>query len=641
MKQLLQVLFFVLLGTTSLSAQEISELRVIGQAQFESGELIDQSIRDVNGDIAAGIIVLTDLTSLAFEARNGVVKVNSSPGKYVVFVSPTERVLTILSSGYKPLTIYLYDIGIRLKSGQVWKIEVTGTKQTEKIPVNIKVTPMVKSVLIDGNAVDPNQSFMADIGNHQIRIEQLGYQTIVDSISISTEKTLFEYNLKQVKPEKLVIRTEPKDASVLIDNKLMGLSPYNDFYYPGIYQLKIVKNGFRDIDRTIEIEVDKPLDLNFNLTKNAGNLTLSVTPADAQILINKKSYTGQKQVELNSGTYLIEVSKDGFQTASETFILKEYEQLNKAFTLKRLAGNLRFRINDPDVSVELYDNSILYKSWKGIEYLADIPAGTYKVIAKKEGFQSKESWVIIKENYENEFTMEYDAEPEQVVSQVQSKTTEQELDKVAEDSRKRLEELRNARMEAEKKESVEPPKETPPPVTKPAVKKSYGFSDFSSWNFTYTRPEFGLAGFEKNIKDSQGLSIGLDVNGGFFSLNQQAGFSVLQAVDGLQYDGNEISEYWNLHYQVNLGAGISIFILSPFISVGVDYNYFETQWDSDETSSFEMLNGVVNYGAKMRFPGTSFGLHLMYSESFEIDTEVNDFDYMPFKRFNAGFSIFF
>ena len=84
MKIYLLFTFFLVSLFSSSIAQEISELRVVGKAVYESGELIDQSIRDVNGEIASGIIVLTDLTSLAFEARNGVVKVNSLLSTYLL-----------------------------------------------------------------------------------------------------------------------------------------------------------------------------------------------------------------------------------------------------------------------------------------------------------------------------------------------------------------------------------------------------------------------------------------------------------------------------------------------------------------------------------------------------------------------------
>ena len=640
MKIYLLFTFFLVSHISSSFAQEISELRVVGKAVYESGELIDQSIRDVNGEIASGIIVLTDLTSLAFEARNGVVKVNSSPGKYVVFVSPTERVLTVLSSGYKPLTIYLYDVGIRLKPGQVWKLEVTGSKKMNQIPINIKVTPEAKSILLDGNQVDPSQAIMAEVGSHQVRIEQLGYKTVLDSITVSPQKTLFEFNLKQVKPEKLVIRTTPKDASVIIDNKLVGLTPFTDFYYPGIvYQLKIVKNGYRDIDQSIELEIDKPLDLSFNMVKNVGNLMFNVTPADAQILINKKVFTGQKQIELSSGTYLVEISKDGYESISETFQLKEYEKVDKVYNLKRLSGSLRFRINDPDADVELYDNSILYKKWKGIEYLVGIPAGTYKVIAKKPGYVNLESYVIIKENVENQFNLEFTDDQIQTLTQKRNDDSKKmEIERLEQESKDRLERERISRLEAEKKELESKPI---PPTTKPKT-RWYSFSDYSSWNFSYTRPEFSYQGFKDNISDSHGFAIGLDANGGFFSLNQQAGLTYHTAIDGLEYEGERIQGYMHAHYQLSLGAGISLFILSPYVSVGIDYNYIETQWDGLETSSVDFINGVINYGVKLRFPNSSVGFHFNYSESFNIEDNYSDLPaFIPVKRLSGGLSFYF
>jgi len=640
MKLYLLFSFFLVSLFSPSFAQEISELRVIGKAVYESGELIDQSIRDVNGEIASGIIVLTDLTSLAFEARNGVVKVNSSSGKYVVFVSPTERVLTILSSGFKPLTIYLYDIGIRLKPGQVWKIEVTGSKKTNQIPINIKVTPDAKSILLDGNQVDPSEAIMAEVGLHQVRIEQLGYKTVLDSIAVTPQKTLFEFNLKQVKPEKLIVRTAPKDASVIIDNKLVGLTPFTDFYYPGIvYQLKIVKNGFRDIDQSIELEIDKPLDLSFTMVKNVGNLMIKVSPADAQVLINKKVYTGQKQIELSSGTYLVEVSKDGYESISETFQLKEYEKVDKIFTLKRLAGNLRFRINDPDAEVELYDNSILYKQWKGIEYLVDVPAGTYKVIAKKPGFVNLESYVIIKENVENQFSLEFTDDQIQTLTQKRNDESKKlEIERLEQESKDRLERERISRLEAEKKDLESKPL-PPPPIPS---KKWYSYSDYSSWNFSYTRPEFSYQGFKDNISETHGFAIGLDANGGSFSLNQQAGLSYHTAIDDLEFDGERIDGYMHAHYQLSIGAGISLFLLSPYVSVGIDYNYIETQWDGFETSSADFINGVINYGVKLRFPNSGFGFHLNYSEAFNIEDNASDLPaFIPIKRMSAGVSFYF
>jgi len=134
------ILSLLFIGFTQLSFSQ-NKLRIVGEAKFLPGELIDQSIRDINGDIAAGIRIKTDLKGLAFEARNGVVKLNTKPGEYFLFVQPSERVIRVMVSEYIPLDIYLNSIGILLKSGQTWEITVSGDKE---IPEDLSAIVAIK-----------------------------------------------------------------------------------------------------------------------------------------------------------------------------------------------------------------------------------------------------------------------------------------------------------------------------------------------------------------------------------------------------------------------------------------------------------------------------------------------------------------
>lgn len=121
------ILFVGALLLTSISVGKAQDkLQIMGDSRFEPGELVSNTIRDSNGRVAAGIKILTDLTGLSIEANNGVLKVNQNIGSYYVFLSPDERVLTIRKSGYAELKVILPEIGIRLKSGQTWVINLTG-----------------------------------------------------------------------------------------------------------------------------------------------------------------------------------------------------------------------------------------------------------------------------------------------------------------------------------------------------------------------------------------------------------------------------------------------------------------------------------------------------------------------------------
>ncbi len=111
MKKIL--LLFILLSAQILYAQ--NEMRVVGKGEFQPSELIDKSIRDANGEVCAGLIIVTDLTGMRYDSYNGIVKVNQNPGKDFLFLSPDERVVEIFCEGFASLKIVLSDYGIVLR----------------------------------------------------------------------------------------------------------------------------------------------------------------------------------------------------------------------------------------------------------------------------------------------------------------------------------------------------------------------------------------------------------------------------------------------------------------------------------------------------------------------------------------------
>lgn len=136
-----------------LLAQKPLELSIVANsAKEEPGELVSKEIRDANGVTTAGLIIFSDLKGLTFQSYNGVVKVNSSPGKDFLFLSPDERVVEVYCFGYTPLKIILNEQGVKLKSGQTWSLKITGEKKVELIPVNILVDQADARITIDGVA---------------------------------------------------------------------------------------------------------------------------------------------------------------------------------------------------------------------------------------------------------------------------------------------------------------------------------------------------------------------------------------------------------------------------------------------------------------------------------------------------------
>ena len=131
------VLLLLLIVSTSLVAQELNELSIIGKAE-KTNDIIPTSIKDANNRKAACIVFLTDLDiDMDFRPNIELVKLISKAGRYEVYVQPGERVIEVFASGFKPLNVVLSSYGIsKLESGDVYQLEITGEKISNLIPVN-------------------------------------------------------------------------------------------------------------------------------------------------------------------------------------------------------------------------------------------------------------------------------------------------------------------------------------------------------------------------------------------------------------------------------------------------------------------------------------------------------------------------
>lgn len=127
------VITILLLLADSTLSQSLHTLELVDEPEFLSDEIISKSDenRDVNGRLAAGILIVSELTGLKYDSNNGMVKnfIKRGPGEDLLYLSPDERTITVYCSGYQPLKLFLYEIGIKLKSGAVWRVEITGNKE--------------------------------------------------------------------------------------------------------------------------------------------------------------------------------------------------------------------------------------------------------------------------------------------------------------------------------------------------------------------------------------------------------------------------------------------------------------------------------------------------------------------------------
>jgi len=383
-------IFILFLAVSFTFSQELSQMKVIGEGKIEESELIDNSVKDANGRVCAGLIIFTDLTGLAYQSYNGIVKINSLPGRDFLFLSPDERVVEIFKEGYAPLKIILYEYGIRLKSGQVWSLTISAEKIIgQGIPVNIETNVENPLIEINGKLIEGAPPFLIKPGKYQITIKKEGFKTITENIEINERKNLFKFTLSPIEPVLVEITSEPEGAIIFLNYAQRGETNRQFFLAPGKYKIKLIKSGFADIEQEIVVDENKENKFNFKLNSVFGKFFASVEPKDAELYLNKEKYKPNEILILTAGFYKIEIKAEGFKTKEDFINISVGDSIKKEYSLIPIIGSLQFTIQPTNAKAKLYRNDKLIATWTGSKYFKELIIGYYTIEASAEGFQTE------------------------------------------------------------------------------------------------------------------------------------------------------------------------------------------------------------------------------------------------------------
>jgi formylglycine-generating enzyme required for sulfatase activity len=386
------VICIILLTISPPLLAELSSLRIEGAPEKSSDEIV--GVKDVNRRECAAIQVISDMDGFSYDSYNGVVKVDDKPGHDMVYLQPDERVLEIFLTGYKPMKIILSEIGIQLKSRDVWKIEIVGEKKLIEIPITIISNPTGADVFIDDEYKGNGRSFKAEEGIHSIELRMEGYKTVQKEIGISETATLFEFKLEEIELQLVTIRSTPEKARIFINDVEVGITNKQLFYYPGEYNLVLAKSTYETIADTITIVENDENTFNYTFTKTTAILTIVSTPEDAEIYINgEKKYS--KTPEVAPGKHKIEVKKEGYFPESRTVTIEKGKALTETFTLIQKTGNLQLLVEPMETNVVLQRDGREIESWVGSKMKKDIPIGEYVLIFSATGYATQQKPVSI------------------------------------------------------------------------------------------------------------------------------------------------------------------------------------------------------------------------------------------------------
>ena len=329
--------FFIVLAILLINIpvinQELPQLQLLGEPELAQDELV--GVRDVNGRDCAAVQVLTDLSGLAYDAYNGVVRVDHNPGRDMVYLSPDERVLIIMHSGHEPLKLILSEIGIHLKGRQVWKIRLTGEQKLGRIPVAILSDPPGAEILIDGKSLGTGKQQTLSSGSHELRLVKDGYQPVIQRIQVDENHNLYEIKLEKEQDVLVQIDSKPGGAAVFLGEIKLGETPVSQFFPAGRYRLRLVKEWYVTYEDLVDIQLPKVAQT-INLQEDFASLTVNSAPESRLTIylngIKQEEQTPHTFARLQPGTYRVRAQSDEYETAEENVELKRGDKKSLQLT---------------------------------------------------------------------------------------------------------------------------------------------------------------------------------------------------------------------------------------------------------------------------------------------------------------------
>ena len=233
-------------------------------------------------------------------------------------------------------------------------------------------------------------------GKYRLKVVKPSYRTFSKEIDIVSGKPFVEKvpNLEPIYG-KLNIDSNPFDADIYIDGKSYGKTPNQiQKILIGQHTLTLKKEGYKDINETIEIKEGEMLDRKYDLNQIT-SIKISSTPADARIEIDGRDFgfTPANINTLDAGTHNLKLSKDGYKDVHDKFNITTGINTPLSYTL--LSSDKHIIISSNPSNARVYIDG---------EYRGSTPLtikekpGTYKLELKKYDYKKFKKKITVSEN---------------------------------------------------------------------------------------------------------------------------------------------------------------------------------------------------------------------------------------------------
>ena len=270
--------------------------------------------------------------------------------------------------------------------------EVTVTYQMQKLPGLLDViSPPVEGaeVRIDGKVVGrtPLAAFEIEAGTHELQVLADRYLPHKETIEIKGMGQRRSLTIDLLPGwGSLQISSEPQDAEVWLDGKVMGKTPLRLEPMAGEYRIELRKEGWKKMLAKVQVEAGKPVDLPvLRLVKVDCVLNLTSNPPGAQITFDDR-YVGPTPISLElvaGAEHRLTAAKAGYAAVSRTVRVEREAVQNLNLDLEPEFGIVFISSKPADAQLKV-DGKIVGSASRRLR----LPTRAHEIEISKPGYEA-------------------------------------------------------------------------------------------------------------------------------------------------------------------------------------------------------------------------------------------------------------
>ncbi len=206
--------------------------------------------------------------------------------------------------------------------------------------ISLTSSPTTAEVWVDGRRLGTTPMIIDQLSEDPVIVELRadGYRPYRQSLTVRENRTE-EHHATMLGTGQLRITSNPEGAEVFLNGRSVGQTPANiSSLESGEYDVRIIHEGFRSQERTIQFATNQSRDLNFGaLVPLHGTVTIETTPSGASVQLGSESGISPATFsQIPVGTHTVTVALHDHEKQIESITVEDGANLHKTWTLSRL-----------------------------------------------------------------------------------------------------------------------------------------------------------------------------------------------------------------------------------------------------------------------------------------------------------------